>query len=535
MLEERPNVALWRVSRERAAPCNHLPSFGDLNGDASASACGAPAALPMFVSHFDGPMRARAGGHGVTISVVSGGPVSDAASAAARFALGTLELLGPASAGSPLMARVRLPLEPFKAGAAGAQQVAGLWFGTVRQDGRAKSFRLISEDGALVVTGQVGSDLMLDVPALAYGQVVDITSGQMAVGSGGTLSLVLAGKMSLPQPSGQEFHVHWDSWYEKPDPAYPEVFYLTNLPPYVSTVTLCFARPQVTYEGLDDDVFMTTGLQFQGTGHQLKNALDLLRLRRPGIRIALAVQQGGKLGFEPYDREGWAGMNGTHFRALSLFLEQMGIRDIDVDYECVAASMEGDKHCLVKPNKDVWCYTDGELVRVIKTFRDKFPRPKYRLAFDAYNTGAYFGPYSQQKPVGWNHGYVAALARDPKARAAIDIINIMSFDEKPGYDPVRALEAYQYHFPQASVFLGLRSGPPWHGDVKRSLTDVVDFANAAMRLKAGGLWLYSLLWDVGEPHGPYGPDNPDADMMARVVAERFHLPGADQPLVSNGR
>ncbi|MFG1401088.1 hypothetical protein [Xanthobacter sediminis] len=470
----------------------------------------------------------------MTISVVSGGPVSDAASVAARLALGTMELLGPAAAGAPLMARVRLPLEPFKAGGGGVQQVFGPWFGTARRDGPVESFRLASVDGGLALTGQVGADLRLDAPALAYGKVVDITSGQMSVLPGGVVALGLMGKMSVPQPAGQEFHVHWDSWYERPDSAYPEGFHLTNLPPYVSTVTLCFARPQVTYEGLDDNVYATTGLQFQGTGHQLKTALDLLRMRRPGIRVALAVQQGGPLGFEPYDRDGWAGMNGTHFRALALFMDQMGIRDIDVDYECVASSMDGDKHCLVKAGGDVWCYTDGELVRVIKAFRDRFPRPKYRLAIDAYNTGAYFGPFAKQIPVGWNHGYVAALARDPKARAAIDAINIMSFDEKPGYDPVRALEAYQYHFPEAQVFLGLRSGPPWHGDVKRSLTDVIDFANAAIRLKAGGLWLYSLLWDMGEPHGPYGPDNPDVNMMARLVAERFQLPGADEPLVRTG-
>lgn len=468
----------------------------------------------------------------MAISVMSGGPVSDAAAVAAHLVLGTLDLLGPASAGAPLMARVRLPLAPFRAGAGGVQQVSGLWFGTVRRDGAAESFRLSSADGALVLAGQVGADLRLD-GAPAYGQVLDITSGQLTAGAGG-LSLALSGRASVPEPAGQEFHVHWDSWFEAADPAYPERLHLTNLPPYVSTVTLCFVRPQVTYERLDDNVFITTGLQFQGTGHQLKGALDLLRLRRPGIRIALAVQQGGPLGFEPYDRDGWAGMNGTHFRALSLFMDHMGIRDIDVDYECVSSAMASDKHCLVRGNGDVWCYTDGELVRVLKAFRDKFPRPKYRLAFDAYNTGAYFGPFAQEKPVGWNHGYVAALARDPKARAAIDVINIMSFDEKPGYDPVRALEAYQYHFPEASVFLGLRSGPPWHGDTKRPLVDVLDFANAAIRLKAGGLWLYSLLWDAGEPHGPYGPDNPDADMMARAVAERFRLPGAGQPLVSNG-
>ncbi|MGR7997468.1 MULTISPECIES: hypothetical protein [unclassified Xanthobacter] len=469
----------------------------------------------------------------MTIAVTGAGRNEDAAALARRLALGTLDLLGPAAAGAPLMARVRLPLQPFRASATGAE-VSGLWFGTVRQDGVAESFRLVSADGALALTGAVGTDLRLDPGRLAYGQVVDITSGRLA-GAAGSVGLTLGGTVSVAQPRGQEFHVHWDSWFENRTPNYPEHLYLTNLPAYVSTVTLCFARPQVIYESLDDDVFLTTGLQFDGTGHQLKTALDLLRLRQPHIRVALAIQQGGKLGFEPYNPDGWAGMDSGHFRALRTFVDHMGIRDIDVDYECVAAASSSDKHCRIKPDGDVWCYTDGELARVVRTFREKFPRPRYRLAFDAYNTGAYFGPYAQERPVGWNHGYAAALARDPKLRDAIDVINIMSFDEKPGYDPVRALEAYRYHFPSASVFLGLRSGPPWHGDVKRSLTDCLDYINAAIRLGAGGIWLYSLLWDVGEPHGPYGPDNPDADMMGRLVAQRFQLPQADRPLVNDGR
>ncbi|MGQ3676461.1 hypothetical protein ACT6QH_13305 [Xanthobacter sp. TB0139] len=474
--------------------------------------------------------------------VVSGsaGPAS-AAEWVARLSGSSLFLLGATEQGAETLAMVRVPVAaPFKPGMGDGQELSGIWSGTVLRPGLAKSFRLEALEGDLVIMGTVsapgdGGDLELDRLTLPFGQMVMVKAGRLSVsrqkGQTRGLGLALFGTVAMAPPQGQHFKVHWESWWDSPDVAYPEKFYLTNLPSYVSSVSLCFARPQFIYEGLSDNVQATTGLNFDGTGHQFRNVLDLLRMRQPHIRIALSIQQGGKQGFEPYDWSGWAGMHSGHLASIRRFVDDMGITEIEVDYECNSASMEMDKHCITQPNGDVWCYTDGEMVRVIRAFRDRFPRPKYKLALDGFNTGAYFGPYRRQKPLGWNHGYVAALVKDKDTRDAFDIINVMSFDEQPVYDPVRALEAYVHAFPRAEVYLGLRAGPPWKASRAMTLDDCLDYANATIALGTPGIWLYAMLWDLKEPTPPFNAAHPNGNMMARLVAERFGLPEADRPLV----
>lgn len=478
----------------------------------------------------------------MAIAVSGEGAASGVATWAARLAGADLLILGPVAQGAPVLARVRVPVvSPFAAAGRGEMTLSGAWLGTVLLPGRAESFRVQALEGNLSITGSIsapgaGGDMVLERTDLPFGDLLTVNAGQLGIGAADAsargLRLSLKGVSTPVRPDGQRFKVHWDSWFERSTPAYPEQLYLTSIPAYVGTVTLCFGRPQFQYESLSDNVYETTGLQFDGTGHQLRNALDLLRMRQPHIRIALAIQQGGKLGFEPYDWKGWAGMHSGHLASIRRFVDDMGIREIDVDYEAVSSSMDSDRHCMTQPDGAVRCFTDGELVRVVKAFRDRFPRPQYTLAFDAYNTGAYFGPFRHQKPVGWNHGYVAALTRDAQTRDALDIINIMSFDEQAGYDPVRALEAYSHAFPKAQVYLGLRSGPPWHGSNKMSLLDCLDYINATVGLGTAGIWLYSMLWDVGEPTPPYSVAHPDSNMMALLAARQFQLPEVDKPLVA---
>ncbi len=477
----------------------------------------------------------------MALVVSGGGDATDAAGWVSRLSGADLFILGPQAEGAPVLAMIRVPVvEPFQMGAEGVFALAGAWLGTVLRPGHAESFRLKALEGDLVLTGSIsaaggGADMILDRTTLAFGDLVTLGSGRLAADGDRAargLRLQLSGAATAAQPKGQRFKVHWDSWYEKKTVTYPEIFYLTNLPAYVHTVCLCILHPQFRYMGLNDSVFETTGMQFYGNGHQLRNALDVLRLRQPKIRISMGIQQGGSLGFEPYDPNGWAGMNSNHLASIKRFADDMGIREINVICETVSSVMDEKMHCITKPDGEVSCHTDAELVQVIAAFRERFPRPHYTLAFDGYNTGAYFGPFRRQRPLGWNHGYVAALARDSQTRDALDAVNIMSFDEQAGYDPVRALEAYSYAFPKAEIYLGLRSGPPWHGTRNMSLLDCLDYINATIGHGTAGIWLYSLLWDVGEYKPPYSAAKPDSNMMARLVAERFQLPEADRPLVA---
>lgn len=473
--------------------------------------------------------------------IFSGADATDARGWVSRLSGAELFILGPEGAGAPVLATIRVPVvEPFRPLSNGDYAPAGAWLGTVLRPGVAESFRLKALEGTLVITGAItatggGGELELDSRTLSFGDLITLSSGHLAVDgshSPSRLNLKLFGAASPARPDGQRFKVHWDSWYEKKTVTYPEIFYLTNLPAYVHTVTLCILHPQFRYTGLDDNVFETTGMQFYGSGHQLRNALDVLRLRQPKIRIGMGIQQGGALGFEPYDPKGWAGMTSAHLASMRRFADDMGIREIDVICETISSVMEEQMHCVTGADGEVSCFTDAELVGVIRAFRERFPRPHYTLAFDGYNTGAYFGPYRRQRPLGWNHGYVAALTRNPETRDALDVINIMSFDEQAGYDPVRALEAYSYAFPGVEIYLGLRSGPPWHGTRSMSLLNCLDYINATIGLGTAGIWLYSLLWDVGEYKPPYSATKPDSNMMARLVAERFNLPEADKPLVT---
>ena len=65
-----------------------------------------------------------------------------------------------------------------------------------------------------------------------------------------------------------------------------------------------------------------------------------------------------------------------------------------------------------------------------------------------------------------------------------------------------------------------------------SLLDCLDYINATVGLGTAGIWLYSMLWDVGEPTPPYSVAHPDSNMMALLAARQFQLPEADKPLVA---
>ncbi|WP_332117227.1 hypothetical protein [Azorhizobium caulinodans] len=345
-----------------------------------------------------------------------------------------------------------------------------------------------------------------------------------------------------PVPSGQLYDVYYETWMDHPWPHVPDQLYLTHVPRYVHTLVLSFAFPLCTYASLDDNIAQTVGLGWLGTGHQLKAALDLLRRRHPTIQFMLSVQQSTPAQYrpEPYDPTGWAGVRGEHLAAMRLFCEDMGITGISVDYELFSESLEVDHHCWTDASGERRCYTDAELVWVLKIFRAAFPRPTYRIFLTPPHVAAYFGPYEGEFPGGWNAGYVACLKRDPDARATLDGMHVMTYDAGADYDPVRAMEAFAYHFPTVPLYVGLRAGPREWGSggdrtgAKRSLSDIMEYCNAAIRTGAAGAFMYAMMWDLFDPSGDYGRDYPDGSMVSQLVAERFHLPEASRPLASDG-
>lgn len=97
----------------------------------------------------------------------------------------------------------------------------------------------------------------------------------------------------MPTPPGQKLHLYWESWMDVPPVPYPlpDDFRLSRIPAYVEQVVLSFGVPLCTYQGLGDDIKQTVGLNWRYSAQLLRDTLDLLRSRNPGIKIMLGINQ----------------------------------------------------------------------------------------------------------------------------------------------------------------------------------------------------------------------------------------------------
>jgi hypothetical protein len=380
-------------------------------------------------------------------------------------------------------------------------------------------------------------------------QVADDTAADRAI-TGAASQLPDAGHGSASNlgrltPNGQDFHVYWETWEDLPNKINPgpDDFYLSRIPSAVTHVILSFAIPRFTYTGLGSVLKPTTGLNFPGTPALLRQTLDLLRARNPGIKTLVAMQQNTpeEAHNEPYDPTGWGGMDAANVASTLLFIEDMGLDGVVCDYECLSASIENDHRCQIDPATGaVTCYTDAELLATIKTLRAGIPRPLL-LYLDGIHVGAYaIGDYVYAPPVAQNGGYDICVSLDPDALACLDGIHAMTYDAGNTYDPRTAFRSYHDLFPGLKIWLGLRTGPPQYEDVKQTANDMRDFCNTVIRLGGGGVHMYSGMWDVAytgrydgaqnfPPFGDYDQNFPDGNIALAVVADVFHTGNDNVP------
>ena len=406
--------------------------------------------------------------------------------------------------------------------------------------------------------GGPGQNLILaaDGYAAMAGIIVEmqvaVTTVPDRVGHGAAAQLPDVGNGSATNlgrltPNGQDFHVYWETWEDIPNKAVdllePDDFYLARIPSMVSHVCLAFAVPRFTYTGLDDDLKPTTGLNFPGSPRLLRATLDLLRARNPGIKILVSMQQNTpeEAHNEPYDPNGWGGMDAANVASTLKFIQDMALDGVVCDYECLSASIQNDHRCQIDATTGaVTCYTDAELLQTIKTLRAGIPRPLL-LFVDGIHVGAYAqGDYVYAPPVGQNGGYNICMTTDPDVLAALDGIHAMTYDAGFSYDPRTAFRAYHELFPGIKIWLGLRTGPPQWENVKQDAYQMRDFCNTVIRLGGGGVHMYSGMWDIGYtgrydgaqnqgPFGDYSQQFPDGNVAAAVVADVFHTGNDDVP------
>ncbi len=249
---------------------------------------------------------------------------------------------------------------------------------------------------------------------------------------------------------------------------------LAKLPSYVNVVNLAFMQPDTTYVAGSLNIYGTTFLDVPYDGPTLKDAITALHAAHPATKIMISV--GGATLYN------WAGFQPAKVAAL---VNDFGLDGVDIDYE------PGTPNCMVA-NGTVSCPSDAEYVSVVKAMRAALPRPKL-LSIAGWSVGAYGeDDWATAPPLGSaSTGLCLALLHDADASAAIDWINVMSYDASDAYSPEQALAAYQHYF-KGPIAMGIEVPPEaWGGHVET--TAEIDTLGAAVKsANAAGLMLWSI-------------------------------------------
>jgi hypothetical protein len=149
--------------------------------------------------------------------------------------------------------------------------------------------------------------------------------------------------------------------------------------------------------------------------------------------------------------------------------------------------------------------------------RAAMPRPK-RISIAAWSVGAYGeGAWASAPPSSAYTGIALAVLKDAQASAALDLVNVMSYDASPAYSPEQALAAYQHYF-RGQIAMGIETPPEaWGGHVETTgeIDTLADAVNAS-----GGAGL--MLWSLQKP----GP----TQSFATEICTRLNLGGCSTPL-----
>ncbi|MFE7480548.1 hypothetical protein [Streptomyces sp. NPDC057552] len=283
---------------------------------------------------------------------------------------------------------------------------------------------------------------------------------------------------------------------------------LANLPAYVSTVILCFMRPDAQYKG--GCSFEGTGIEFSYEPAVVRDAVSLLRARHPGVEVLVGI------GGPTYVN--WSGLNVT---AIADFVSTFGLDGVDVHYE------PGIPESVPSGDGDA-SSTDGEYVRAVSALSDGLPA-KSTLSVSTLPVGAYGeGQWVSSQPISAYTGVSLALLRS-EVSEKITRLNIMAYDASTAYSPLEALAAYRHYF-TGPILLGIQVAPeawPQEGAPNAhviTLPEVEALANGVKAQGGGGMFLGSVFKQakVGTP---------DSNEISKQICVSLDLGDSDTPLV----
>ena len=272
---------------------------------------------------------------------------------------------------------------------------------------------------------------------------------------------------------------------------------LAKLPSYVNVVNLSFAQPNMTYAPGSLSL-SGTGIGLPYDGPTLKVAIAALHQKNPGTRVMLSV---GGATFPSFG----------DFKAgvIASFVKDFGLDGVDIDYE------PSNPSCAIAGGH-VSCPSDAEYVSVVKSMRAALPAP-YWISIAAFSVGAYGEDAWASAPPSSSYGGIS-LAVLKQAGSALDLVNVMSYDAGPSFDPVQALHAYQHYF-SGRVAMGIEVPPEAWGGHIQTIAEIDTLADAVNASNAAGLMLWSL-----QKEGP-------AQQFATEMCSKLGLVGCSTPML----
>jgi len=294
--------------------------------------------------------------------------------------------------------------------------------------------------------------------------------------------------------------VYDDSW-DEPALTSAAASPLASLPDYITIVDLAFVRPDLVYPGQLD--LSHTGLEYRFTGNVLRDAIAMLKARRPDAKVLVSV------GGAAY--RNWRALNET---AVAKLVHDLGADGADIDFE------PSHPDCGTSTSGSRYCATDPVWPMLVQRFRTVLPRPAI-LTAAVWSVGAYGeGVFKDAEPSSHYTGLMLRFLRSPVA-AELDMLSIDAYDAGPEFDPTQAFRAYRAVW-AGPLALGLAVARRGGSGPFYSEADAELLARQVSRDPEGAMMVYPLL---AEPEGARSDTLPNGRGLASSICRGMGLRG----------